>query len=73
MKRELLKIVVVTYIDMLRNNLLNDNGVESFKGWCEEGDIFYNSLPQEDAKVCVEIMNKLARHIDTLTYAIEEV
>ena len=38
-KIEIFKEVIEQVIAMLDNNLLADNGLESFEGWCENGDI----------------------------------
>lgn len=59
-------------------NMFNANehgwGLESFKGWCEDGDVFAdNGLSDEDVAECVEIMNELAQHVDALTDAIYEI
>ena len=31
-------------VNMLTNNILEDNGTESFEGWCENGEVF-NGIP----------------------------
>ena len=59
-----IKKVVGVLIDMLHNNVLNDNGTESFVGWCEDGDVFDNENQ-------VKIMHQLAPYIDTLSVQIE--
>lgn len=59
-------VIAITqhYINMLYNNVIEDNGVEGFEGWCEDGDIF-----DEDSRdKCVELMHKVAPLIDELTY-----
>lgn len=59
-------VVAVTqhYINMLYNNVIEDCGVESFEGWCEDGDIF----DEDSHEKCVELMHKVAPLIDELTY-----
>lgn len=59
-------VIAVTrhYINMLYNNVIGDNGVESFIGWCEDGDIFDEGSHDE----CVELMREVAPLIDELTY-----
>ena len=39
-KIEIFKDVIEQVIAMLDNNVFADNGLESFEGWCENGDIF---------------------------------
>ncbi len=59
-------VIAVTqhYINMLYNNVIEDNGVESFIGWCEDGDIF----DEDSHDKCVELMREVAPLIDELTY-----
>lgn len=59
-------VVAVTQvlIAMLENNIISDNGVEGFVGWCEDGDIF----DEDSHEKCVELMRKVAPLIDELTY-----
>ena len=59
-------VIAVTQvlIAMLENNVINDNGVEGFEGWCEDGDIF----DEDSHEKCVELMREVAPLIDELTY-----
>lgn len=72
MKKENLSRVIGQIVNMINANE-HGWGLESFKGWCEDGDVFaYNGLSDEDVTECVEIMNKLAPHVDALTDVIYE-
>jgi hypothetical protein len=56
---------------MLNNNILNDNGNESFEGWCEDGDVFRYSYPDETEEFyndCIREMKVVAPIVDRLTY-----
>lgn len=59
-------VIAVTqhYINMLYNNVIEDNGVECFEGWCEDGAIF----DKDSRDKCVELMRKVAPLIDELTF-----
>lgn len=59
-------VIAVTQvlIGMLENNIIEDNGVEGFVGWCEDGDIF----DEDSQDKCIELMHKVAPLIDELTY-----
>lgn len=62
-------VIAVTnqYINMLYNNVINDNGVESFIGWCEDGDVFEGSHI-DNWDECIALMEEVAPLIDKLTY-----
>ncbi len=59
-------VIAVTgqVINMLENNVIEDNGVESFIGWCEDGDVF----DEKNYEECVALMRKVAPLVDELTY-----
>lgn len=59
-------VIAVTqhYINMLYNNIIEDCGIESFEGWCTDGDIF----DEDGREDCIELMHKVAPLIDKLTY-----
>lgn len=53
-------------VNMLTNNILEDNGTETFEGWCEDGEVF-NAHPTYKEE-CVPLMKKVAPLVDELTY-----
>lgn len=58
-------------VNMLINNLINDNGNESFEGWCEDGAVFetaYSNATKEFYEECEKLMRKVAPLVDKLTY-----
>lgn len=65
-------VVLVTeqIIAMLNNNILCDCGTESFEGWCEDGDVFYDNedITEEEADAAAKLMKKVAPIVDKLTY-----
>lgn len=61
------KIVAGQLVAMLDNDVLNDHGVESFVGWCEDGDVFVNmGLNEQDADNCMALVRKIAPIVDDL-------
>ena len=66
-KRAALEAVVSQLVAMYENNVLGENGNETFAGWCEDGAVF-NCLECRDE--CIELMKQLAPHVDALTNAI---
>lgn len=67
MKEEVIKNVIEQVIAMLDNNVLADNGLESFEGWCENGDIF-----ETDRNEHIAVMKRIAPAIDDLSNIILE-
>ena len=62
MKEEVIKNVIEQVIAMLDNNVLADNGLESFEGWCENGDIFETNRNKH-----IAVMKRIAPAVDNLT------
>ena len=65
------RIVCGQIIKMLENNILRDNNNEHFVDWCENGDVFRDSYPNEREEVYKEmekLMRKVAPLVDKLTY-----
>jgi len=60
------KQVTQQLINMLQNNIIEDNGTESFESWCESGAVFAEH-PSYEAE-CIDLMEKVAPLIDELTF-----
>ena len=57
------KMVAEQIIGMLDNDILAENGMESFMGWVEDGDTFYVSYEDEYTEEQIGEAIKLAREI----------
>lgn len=58
-------------VNMLTNNIINENGNETFDGWCEDGEVFRTSYPNETEEFYIEcdtLMDKVSDLVDKLTY-----
>ena len=67
MAREVIvKRVVNEVINMYFNNVIEDNGLESFEGWCENGDIF-SEMDKDEENECIAYMKEIAPIVDELT------
>ena len=62
MKEEVIKNVIEQVIAMLGNDVLAENGLESFEGWCENGDIFETNRNEH-----IAVMKRIAPAVDNLT------
>jgi hypothetical protein len=61
-KEETIKKVTEAIIGLLENDILQENNIEGFEGWCEDGDIF------DDDEEAIALMKEVAPFVDDLTY-----
>lgn len=61
-KEETIKKVTEWIIGLLENDILQENNIEGFEGWCEDGGVF------GDDKEAVALMREVAPMVDNLTY-----
>lgn len=61
-----IRAVTEQVINMLTNNIIEDNGTESFEEWCEDGAVFSEHPSYQPA--CIELMKKVAPIVDQLTF-----
>ena len=60
-------------IGMLENNVLNECGMESFMGWLEDGDAFYNTeyaeeYTDEQIEEAIALAKEIAPMVDELSW-----
>ena len=69
-KRLAMKIIVAEIMNMWENDIILENGTESFIGWCEDGDIFADleETHKEKYDEVIKLMNEVAPLVDKLTY-----
>lgn len=55
-------------IGQLENNVLQENGFESFEGWCDNGEVFENfpDLDEDEREKAVSIMHAIAPDVDQI-------
>ena len=61
-KEETIKKVTEAVIGLLENDILQENNIECFESWCEDGEVF-----GEDEEA-VSLMKEVAPLVDKLTY-----
>lgn len=67
------KIMVAEQIvGMIENNVLNENGGESFIGWLENGDVFYNAdcYTDEEIDEAMKLAHEVTHLVDELSWKI---
>ena len=67
------KMVAEQIIGMLGNNVLRDCGMESFLGWLEDGDVYYNvtnceNYTDEQIAEAIRLSVEIAPMVDELSW-----
>ncbi len=70
LRKRAVELVTGQVINMLTNNVLEDNGTESFVGWCENGSVFFDmdGVSEDEADAASALMAEVAPTVDELTY-----
>jgi hypothetical protein len=57
-------------VGMIGNNVLNECGMESFMGWLEDGDAFFNAdcYTDEEIDEAMAFAHQIAGIVDTLSW-----
>ena len=71
--KEAKMMVAEQIIGMFDNNILRECGMESFMGWLEDGDVFYNTnnaeqYTDEQIKEAVWLARDIADLVDNLSW-----
>ena len=71
MNDEAAKYVTEELINMLNCCILEEDGVEPFMGWCQNGEVFENrELGKKMVKRCMDIVEAISPKIEEITYNI---
>lgn len=65
-------MVAEQILGMIENNVLNENGGESFIGWLEDGDVFFNADRYTDEEIdeAMRLAHEIADLVDELSWKI---
>lgn len=64
---EIKGVVAVSICDMIDNNIVRGYGVESLRGWVEDGDAFANiGLTDSEIERAMKLVEQLEEAIDTI-------
>lgn len=67
-EKEVRQSVAEQLMNMIENNIIEENGGESFVGWCQHGEVFeLQGLTQENVDKCMALVNRIAPLVDNLT------
>lgn len=71
--KEIKQAVAEQLANMLMNNIVGDNGVESFRGWLEDGEAFrLNGMNEGDVQKAMALALKLETATDTINEVLGE-
>ena len=64
--------VAEQFANMFSNDILAENGGESFIGWLEDGEVFeLNGMTEEEINECMEFAKLVTPQIDNAMWAFE--
>ena len=71
--KEVKMMVAEQIIGMFGNNILRECGMESFMGWLEDGDAFYNTVyaeeyTDEQIEEAIALAKEIAPMVDELSW-----
>ena len=70
---EIKKIVAEQLMAMIQNNIINDCGVESFRGWLEDGDVFANlNMTDTEIEMAMFYVDELEGAVDKINHTLGE-
>jgi len=71
-KQEIKNAVTQQIINMLENDILNENGGESFVGWLEDGEVFrLNGMNEYETAVAMCLAKSINEEVTSMVFNIE--
>lgn len=70
--KEIRNAVTQQIINMLENDILNENGGESFVGWLEDGEVFrLNGMTEYEVAVAMNLAKYINDEVTSMVYFLE--
>lgn len=70
--KEIRNAVTQQIINMLENDILNENGGESFVGWLEDGEVFrLNGMTEYEVAVAMSLAKSINEEVTSMVYNLE--
>ena len=70
--KEIRNAVTQQIINMLENDILSENGGESFVGWLEDGEVFrLNGMTEYEVAVAMSLAKSINDEVTTMVYNLE--
>ena len=69
---EIRNAVAQQIINMLENDILNENGGESFVGWLEDGEVFrLNGMTEYEVAIAMSLAKSINEEVTSMVYNLE--
>lgn len=70
--KEIRNAVTQQIINMLENDILNENGGESFVGWLEDGEVFrLNGMTEYEVAIAMSLVKSINDEVTSMVYNLE--
>ena len=70
--KEIRNAVAQQIINMLENDILNENGGESFVGWLEDGEVFrLNGMTEYEVAIAMSLAKSINEEVTSMVYNLE--
>ena len=70
---EIKKAVAEQLVGMIDNNIVRECGVESFRGWLEDGEVFFNNgMTEEEIERAMAYADELETAVDKINHVLGE-
>ena len=69
---EIRNAVTQQIINMLENDILSENGGESFVGWLEDGEVFrLNGMTEYEVAIAMSLVKSINDEVTSMVYNLE--
>ena len=70
--KEIRNAVTQQIINMLENDILSENGGESFVGWLEDGEVFrLNGMTEYEVAIAMSLVKSINDEVTSMVYNLE--
>lgn len=69
---EIRNAITQQIINMLENDIINENGGESFVGWLEDGEVFrLNGMNEYEVSVAMSLVKSINDEVTSIVFNLE--
>lgn len=68
-RKKIVKAVTSQLINMLSNDILEENGLETFEGWCAEGEVYeLNGMTEQEVTDAMELTKIVSDKLEDILF-----